>query len=92
MGLRVSQTVSVPGLCISSGIRVALAAGPSGRAGFVSAGHTSFACGDGRLRSSSLGWIDAIYDPVEDFTYVPEPGTLGLLALGGLALARRRSR
>jgi T5SS/PEP-CTERM-associated repeat protein len=47
---------------------------------------------DGRL-FSSLGPIDAIYDSIEGWTYVtPEPGTLSLLALGGLALIRRRRR
>jgi hypothetical protein len=46
---------------------------------------------DGRLYSSSCSHLDAIYLPLEGYTrVVPEPATLGLLALGGLAVMRRR--
>jgi hypothetical protein len=45
---------------------------------------------DGRL-FSSLGAIEAVYQDDYNWTYVtPEPATLSLLALGGLALLRRR--
>jgi len=45
----------------------------------------------------SLGGVQALIDPLDTcgtvtvtYTYVPEPATLSLLALGGLALLRRR--
>ncbi|MCY2931217.1 MAG: PEP-CTERM sorting domain-containing protein [Planctomycetota bacterium] len=38
----------------------------------------------GRLWDSQGGALHAVYDPVHDWTVVPEPATLSLLALGGL--------
>jgi hypothetical protein len=47
--------------------------------------------GAGNLeKSSGAGQIDLVYGVVSG--PIPEPATLGLLALGGLALLRRRSR
>ena len=47
---------------------------------------------DGRLFDGTGAPLAACYDTGNNWTLVPEPATLGLLALGGLALIARRRR